>query len=94
MVMSGVGCSIVPSSALEQDGQNMDRIQQLSVAEFDHELAVWVVWNDNCRPVQGTEAALAAIFVEPPRLRVVEDSERHPRAARRPPLRARGRRRT
>jgi DNA-binding transcriptional LysR family regulator len=90
MVVSGVGCSIVPASALKQDLKNIDRIQQLSVAEFKYQLAVWMVWNENCRPMQGTEAALAAIFTEPNRLRVVDNSERRHRVINRPPLRGGG----
>lgn len=90
MVMSGVGCSIVPASALKQDVKNIDHIQQLSVAEFNYQLAVWIVWNDNRRPIQGTEAALAAIFTEPGRLRGVDNSERRDRVINRPPLRGGG----
>ena len=76
MVMSGVGCSIVPASALQQDVKNLDQVQQLSVAEFNHQLAVWVVWHESCRPIPGTEAALAAIFAESHHLRVVNHTVR------------------
>ena len=65
MVVAGVGCSIVPASALKQDLTLTERVQQLSVAEFNHQLAVWTVWSEHCRPLQGTEAAMAAIFREP-----------------------------
>lgn len=76
MVMAGVGCSIVPASALRQDLKNVDRVQQLSVAEFDYQLAVWLLWSENCRPMAGTEKALADIFTEVNRLRMVEKSDR------------------
>lgn len=71
MVAAGVGCSIVPASALQQDRNITEQVQQLSVAEFNPQLAVWTVWNEHCRPLQGTEPALAAIFTEPPLLRGV-----------------------
>jgi DNA-binding transcriptional LysR family regulator len=92
MVVAGVGCSIVPASALKQDLKITEEVQQLSIVEFDYQLAVWTVWNENCRPMQGTEAALAAIFTEPP-LRVVANAETRARGIARPPLRARGNRR-
>jgi DNA-binding transcriptional LysR family regulator len=81
MVMSGVGCSVVPACALKQDLKNTDRVQQLSVPEFNYQLAVWLVWNESCRPVRGTEAALAAIFAEPDRLHVVDNAQRRNRAS-------------
>jgi DNA-binding transcriptional LysR family regulator len=93
MVMSGVGCSIVPASALKQDVRNLDRVQQLTVAEFDYGLSVWMIWDGNCRPAPGTEPALAAIFAEPPRLRVVSAADRRTRAINRPRLRSGARRR-
>jgi DNA-binding transcriptional LysR family regulator len=80
MVVAGVGCSIVPASALKQDPKVTERVQQLSVAEFRHQLAVWTLWHENCRPIQGTEAALSAIFTESPVLRVVANTG--PRALR------------
>jgi DNA-binding transcriptional LysR family regulator len=92
MVMSGVGCSIVPASALEQDVKNLDRIQQLSVAEFKCRLAVWIVWSESCRPVHGTEHALAAVFRQSHHLRVMNSSAGRDRGVNRPPLRARGNR--
>jgi DNA-binding transcriptional LysR family regulator len=82
MVGAGVGCSVVPASALKQDPKVTEQVQQLSVAEFNHQLAVWSLWHENCRPMHGTEAALAAIFTEPPILRVVRDTPARPLRAR------------
>jgi DNA-binding transcriptional LysR family regulator len=93
MVMAGVGCSVVPASSLEQDLKNLDQIQQVRVAEFNYQLAVWIVWNENCRPMQGTEKALADMFAEAHRLRVVDSSHRRGRGANRPSLGARAPRR-
>jgi|SRR6185503_13808784 DNA-binding transcriptional LysR family regulator len=65
MVAAGVGCSIVPASALTQSSQHLGAVQQLTVNGFNFELAVSIVWSERCRPLSGTEKAFAAIF-EPP----------------------------
>ena len=62
MVAAGLGCSIVPASALTQDSELKDRIQQLSVEQFDHELGVWLLWSERCRRRDGTDEALKSIF--------------------------------
>jgi DNA-binding transcriptional LysR family regulator len=62
MVAAGLGCSIVPASALTQDSELADRIQQLSVEDFGHELGVWLLWSERCKRSVGTHEALAAIF--------------------------------
>jgi DNA-binding transcriptional LysR family regulator len=93
MVMAGVGCSVVPASSFKQDLKNLDQIQQLRVAEFNYQLAVWIVWNENCRPMQGTEKALADMFSEAHHLRVIDSSHRRDRGVNRPPSRARAPRR-
>jgi hypothetical protein len=67
MVAAGVGCSIVPASALAQSPKHLPSIQQLTVSGFHSMLAVSVVWSERCRPLPGTHEALAAIF-EPPAL--------------------------
>lgn len=84
MAAAGIGCSIVPASALEQDATLTEQVQQVSAAEFDPQLAVWVVWNESCRPIQGTESAVADIFSEFDRLRIVGRSEGRQRAGLRP----------
>ena len=67
MVAAGMGCSIVPSSALKQPLTPLEHIQRLAVEPFDYELGVWVVWSDRAKPVEGTPEALAAIFEGPAR---------------------------
>ena len=62
MVAAGVGCSIVPSSALEQGARHAKKVQQLMIKNFDGELAVWMLWADRYKPTAGTQEALAAIF--------------------------------
>jgi DNA-binding transcriptional LysR family regulator len=62
MVAAGLGCSIVPASALTQDSALRDRVQQLSVEDFAHELGVWLLWSERCKPGAGTDEALASIF--------------------------------
>ena len=62
MVAAGVGCSIVPSSALEQGAHHAKKVQQLIVKNFDGELGVWMLWADRYKPTAGTQEALAAIF--------------------------------
>ena len=62
MVAAGMGCSIVPESSLAQNQRLAARVQQLSVRSFDGALNVWVIWNDQCRLIDGTAEALAAIF--------------------------------
>ena len=62
MVAAGVGYSIVPASALTQNSKLSDHVQQLSVDQFDHDLGVWSVWSERCKPVEGTSEALASIF--------------------------------
>jgi DNA-binding transcriptional LysR family regulator len=67
MVAAGVGCSIVPSSALAQSLKALRTVQQLTVAGFDFDLAVSVLWSRRCQLSPGTDRALRAIF-EPPAL--------------------------
>lgn len=62
MVAAGVGCSIVPASALKQDVATAGHVRRLTVEQFNYELGVWVIWSEGCRPVEGTEDALSAIF--------------------------------
>jgi len=62
MVAAGMGCSLVPASALAQTMKLLEHVQQLSVREFDYELGVWIVWSERWRPIEGTPEALAAIF--------------------------------
>lgn len=72
MVAAGVGWSIVPISALKQNLTVTDHVQQLSVDQFAYDLAVWVIWQESCRPAEGTEQALAAIFSASSHLRAIE----------------------
>jgi DNA-binding transcriptional LysR family regulator len=65
MVAAGMGCSIVPVSALLQNQLLAAQVQQLSVSTFEGCLNVWVMWNDQCQTVQGTAEALAAVFAAP-----------------------------
>ena len=76
MVAAGIGCSIVPASALNQNRQVTDQVQQLSVDQFAYDLAVWVMWQEGCRPAEGTEQALAAIFSATSHLRAIETAPR------------------
>lgn len=62
MVAAGVGCSIVPASALKQPSKALRHIARLSVPEFHCELAVTALWSERCKPLAGTEHAVAAIF--------------------------------
>jgi DNA-binding transcriptional LysR family regulator len=62
MVAAGMGFSIVPASALQQNQRLAAQVQQLSVNEFDGALNVWLIWCDHCRIVDGTAEALSAIF--------------------------------
>lgn len=62
MVAAGMGFSIVPASTLVQNQRLAAQVQRLSVAGFDGALNVWLIWNDQCRPVDGTAEAMAAIF--------------------------------
>ena len=62
MVAAGLGCSVVPASSLTQDSELRDRIQQLTVQDFDHELGIWLLWTDRCKCSVGTHEALASIF--------------------------------
>jgi DNA-binding transcriptional LysR family regulator len=64
MVAAGIGFSIVPASALVQNERLAVRVQELSVNAFDGALNVWVIWSDQCRTVDGTAEALAAIFAD------------------------------
>jgi DNA-binding transcriptional LysR family regulator len=64
MVAAGMGYSIVPSSALNQNERLAANVQQLSVAAFDGSLNVWVIWSQQCQMVDGTTQALAKIFAE------------------------------
>jgi DNA-binding transcriptional LysR family regulator len=65
LVAAGVGCSIVPSSALTQGSRQAKQIQQLLIKNFEHELSVWMLWGDRYKPLHGTEEALVAIFRPP-----------------------------
>ena len=65
MVAAGVGCSIVPCSALEQSARLATKVQQLIIKNFEAELAVWMLWAKRYKPVHATEEALAAIFARP-----------------------------
>ena len=62
MVAAGLGCSIVPASALAQDPGLEGQVQQLSVEGFGHELGVWVLWSERCTRRAGTDEALKEIF--------------------------------
>jgi DNA-binding transcriptional LysR family regulator len=63
MVAGGVGCSIVPASALAQGARNAKKVQQLLIKGFEGELGVWMLWGEGYKPVPGTQDALATIFV-------------------------------
>jgi DNA-binding transcriptional LysR family regulator len=65
MVAAGIGCSIVPKSALQQNVRMRDDVQQWSIDGFDGDLEVWVIWDERCQSAPGTEDALAAIFGTP-----------------------------
>ena len=65
MVAEGMGFSLVPESALLQNSRLLERVQQLSVREFDSELRVWVLWSDSCRLAPGTAEAIDAVFTLP-----------------------------
>jgi DNA-binding transcriptional LysR family regulator len=67
MVAAGVGCSIVPSSALEQGARDAKKVQRLIIKNFDGALGVWMLWADRHKPTAGTPEALAAIFCRPQR---------------------------
>jgi DNA-binding transcriptional LysR family regulator len=62
MVAAGIGCSIVPASALKQSARDSRRIQQIEVSDFRCELAVTLLWAERAKPAAGTEAALARMF--------------------------------
>ena len=62
MVAAGLGCSLVPASALTQDTRLMDQVQQLSIEGFGHDLGVWLLWSERCQRKVGTDEALTAIF--------------------------------
>jgi hypothetical protein len=59
---AGLGCSIVPASALKQDAGVTARIQQLRIERFAYELGVWVLWSERSKPADGTMEALASMF--------------------------------
>ena len=65
MVASGMGCSIVPASALTQNFKLLERVQQLSLERFDRELGVWMAWSDRFSAAPGVEAALTEVFTMP-----------------------------
>ena len=67
MVGAGVGCSIVPASAITQSVRRTETIQELTVDGFDFDLVVSVLWSERCQPLLGTQQAIRAIF-EPPAL--------------------------
>ena len=71
MVAAGVGCSIVPASALTLHPVLAERVQRMSLPHFDAELRVWMLWSDRCQVLDGTREAFASIFtnVEEPRRR-------------------------
>jgi DNA-binding transcriptional LysR family regulator len=62
MVAAGVGCSIVPESALHQPSSALPRVQRLDVPGFTFELSVSLLWAERAKPTAGTEEALASIF--------------------------------
>ena len=62
MVAAGMGFSIVPASTLAQNQRLAAQVQRVSVNAFEGALSVWLIWSHDCRPVDGTTAALAAIF--------------------------------
>jgi DNA-binding transcriptional LysR family regulator len=62
MVAAGVGCSIVPESALLQPSPALRNVQQLDVPGFRFELSVTLLWAERAKPMAGTEEALASIF--------------------------------
>ena len=62
MVAEGMGFSLVPESALMQNSRLLERVQQLSVRDFEGDLRVWVLWSESCRLAPGTAAAIDGIF--------------------------------
>jgi DNA-binding transcriptional LysR family regulator len=62
MVAAGLGCSIVPASALKQDATVTAHVQQLRIDQFDYELGVWALWSERSKPADGTMEALASVF--------------------------------
>lgn len=62
MVAAGLGCSIVPASALKQDTAVSVRVQQLRIDQLDYDLGVWVLWSERSKPAEGTMEALMAFF--------------------------------
>jgi DNA-binding transcriptional LysR family regulator len=62
MVAAGIGCSIVPASALKQKSVDTRRIQHIEISDFHCELAVTLLWAERAKPAVGTEAALALMF--------------------------------
>lgn len=64
MVAAGVGCSIVPASALPQAAAHARRVQRLMVSGFDFELTVSILWSERCQPLAGTHDALAGVFLQ------------------------------
>jgi len=62
MVEAGVGCSIVPASALAQSPKALRGVQRLTVGGFEHDLTVSILWRERCQLLPGTRTALAAIF--------------------------------
>ena len=62
MVADGMGFSIVPESALMQNSRLLERVQQMSVREFEGDLRVWVLWSESCRLARGTAQAIDAVF--------------------------------
>ena len=65
MVAAGLGCSIVPASALAQDLTLTEQVQHLTIDGFDHELGVWLIWNERCVPNERTHDMLTAVFSSP-----------------------------
>ena len=64
MVAAGMGFSIVPASALAHNQRLAAQVQELNVKQLDGALNVWVIWSTQCRTVDGTAEALAAIFAD------------------------------
>ena len=65
MVAAGIGCSIVPASALTHGTRAARHVQILSVERTRFELAVFLIWSCRCVPFAGTKEAIAKLFMMP-----------------------------